>query len=295
VAIYAGWYASDVSGPFRQPDIEFMPGAFAYHLHSFSAATLRSTNSHWAGPLLARGAAATLGSVYEPYLSGTSDVATLLRNWLLHGFSFGEAAWSAEFGFSWQTTVVGDPLYRPWGTSLEERRMELERRNDRRLEWPIAMQMDRQLSAGKPAAALVAELRNLPLTRSSAVLSEKLGEILLLQSKPAEANTAYAQALLASPSPKQRIRLLLARANLEAAAGADAAALECLKEVVAKCPDYGEQLEFQRRLLLLAIKVGDTELTQRCHAAIRRLSGSEAVPPASGQAPPSSQPSSTNR
>jgi uncharacterized protein (TIGR03790 family) len=110
VAVYAGWYAGNACGPFTRPAVEFMPGAFAYHLHSFSAATLRSTTAHWAGPLLAKGATITLGSVYEPYLSGTSDVSTLLRNLLLLGFSFGEAAWSAEFGFSWQTTVVGDPL-----------------------------------------------------------------------------------------------------------------------------------------------------------------------------------------
>ena len=44
IAIYCGWYDGNVSGPFALPKVEFMPGAFAYHLHSFSAATLRSTN-----------------------------------------------------------------------------------------------------------------------------------------------------------------------------------------------------------------------------------------------------------
>ena len=34
IAIYAGWYGWDASGPFAQPTVEFMPGAFAYHLHS---------------------------------------------------------------------------------------------------------------------------------------------------------------------------------------------------------------------------------------------------------------------
>ena len=48
IAIYAGWYDGDVSGPFTLPKVEFMPGAFAYHLHSFSADTLRSETSHWA-------------------------------------------------------------------------------------------------------------------------------------------------------------------------------------------------------------------------------------------------------
>jgi len=53
IAIYMGWYRQHVDGPFTLPTVEFMLGAFAYHLHSFSAATLRFTNTQWAGPLLA--------------------------------------------------------------------------------------------------------------------------------------------------------------------------------------------------------------------------------------------------
>ena len=49
-------------------DFRFCPGAVAVHIHSFSAATLRDPLADWAGPLLWRGAAATLGNVYEPYL-----------------------------------------------------------------------------------------------------------------------------------------------------------------------------------------------------------------------------------
>ena len=56
IAIYAGWYDGEVGGPFALPKVEFMPGAFAYHLHSFSAGILRSTNQNWCGPLLAKGA-----------------------------------------------------------------------------------------------------------------------------------------------------------------------------------------------------------------------------------------------
>src|SRR5271170_5324211 len=33
IAFYAGWYDPDASGPFTLPKVEFMPGAFAYHLH----------------------------------------------------------------------------------------------------------------------------------------------------------------------------------------------------------------------------------------------------------------------
>src|SRR5262249_14029085 len=42
IALYAGWYDQGVSGPFTRPTVEFMPGAVAYHLHSFSAYTIRN-------------------------------------------------------------------------------------------------------------------------------------------------------------------------------------------------------------------------------------------------------------
>ncbi len=273
IAIYAGWYAGDACGPFTQAQVEFMPGAFAYHLHSFSAATLRSTNTHWVGPLLAKGATVTLGSVYEPYLSGTSDVGTLLRNWLLNGFSFGEAAWSAEFGVSWQTTVIGDPLYRPFQQSLETRLAALEQHADSRVAWAYSMQADRQVSAGRPPAGAIYALRKLPLTRTNAVLSEKLGDLLRLQRSNADALVAYKIALQAHPSPQQSVRLLLACAELQSALGDDLAALASLKKLLGAAPAYGDVLQFRERLLGLAIKGGDESLTRDCQAALRRLSG----------------------
>ena len=76
---------------------------------------LRSTNHYWCGPLLAKGATCTMGCVNEPYLSGTPNVAAFLARRFGGGYTFGEAAWAAQPVLSWQTTVVGDPLYRPFG------------------------------------------------------------------------------------------------------------------------------------------------------------------------------------
>src|SRR5262245_19905178 len=75
IAFYAGWYDGQVSGPFTRPKVEFMTGAVAYHLHSFSAHILRTSDQYWVGPLLAKGATATMGYVEEPYLEGTETVA----------------------------------------------------------------------------------------------------------------------------------------------------------------------------------------------------------------------------
>jgi uncharacterized protein (TIGR03790 family) len=112
-AVYLGWYSGGVEGPMAREDFRFVPGAIAVHIHSFSAATLRDPKANWAGPLLAHGAAATLGNVYEPYLALTPHL-DIFADRLRNGFTFAESAYAAQPVLSWMTTFVGDPLYRPF-------------------------------------------------------------------------------------------------------------------------------------------------------------------------------------
>lgn len=111
--LYFGWYTDKCKGALASPDFRFHPGAIACHLHSFSAETLRDPKERWCAPLLAQGAAATLGNVWEPYLTLTVHF-DLLNARLLDGFTLGEAAWAATPGISWMNVVIGDPLYRPF-------------------------------------------------------------------------------------------------------------------------------------------------------------------------------------
>lgn len=117
-ALYYGWYAGSVTGPFAQRDFRFVPGAVAVHIHSFSAATLRDPNANWVAPLVARGAAASLGNVYEPYLELTAHL-DIMNDRLLHGFTFAESAYMSMRGLSWMSVMVGDPLYRPYASWLQ--------------------------------------------------------------------------------------------------------------------------------------------------------------------------------
>jgi hypothetical protein len=112
-AIYYGWYDWSVSGPFLNSRFQFRKGAIAIHLHSFSAEQLSDSTKNWSGPLLEKGAAVTVGNVYEPYLHLTHDFS-ILQQRLLAGFSWGEACWMAMPVTSWQGVVLGDPLYRPF-------------------------------------------------------------------------------------------------------------------------------------------------------------------------------------
>lgn len=112
-ALYFGWYTATVSGAVSSPSFRFMPGAIACHLHSYSAAAIRSKDRHWTGPLLHQGAAAALGNVFEPYLSLTVHF-DIFNKRLLEGYTLAEAAWNATPVLSWMNVVCGDPLYRPF-------------------------------------------------------------------------------------------------------------------------------------------------------------------------------------
>lgn len=114
-AVYFGWYAHPVNGPFNpktSADFRFAPGAVAYHLHSYSGTSVKDASS-WVGALLQRGAAVTAGNVYEPTLGGCLK-PDVFFNRLLKGYTVAEAALMATPWLSWQGVVLGDPLYRPY-------------------------------------------------------------------------------------------------------------------------------------------------------------------------------------
>lgn len=119
-AIYMGWYAGHVTGPFTVPGFSFAPGALAFHLHSYSASNPSSTERHWVGPLIDRGAGATVGNVYEPYLSQTHRFSIILRM-LAEGYNFGDAVYAAIPNLSWMGAAFGDPLYEPFKVAHREK------------------------------------------------------------------------------------------------------------------------------------------------------------------------------
>lgn len=209
LALYAGWYDANVSGPFQDPATEFMPGAFAYHLHSYSAETLRATNRNWCGPLLANGVTATMGCVAEPYLEGTPDIGAFFGRFCIYGFTFGEAAYAAQTTLSWQTTVIGDPLYRPFGKDPQAQHLDLERRCSPFLEWSHLKAINLNLYRKMPVLKALDYLDEIPLTKRSAVLTEKLATLQAALGKPASAIRATQAALALHPSPQQRLRLRL--------------------------------------------------------------------------------------
>lgn len=204
-ALYLGWYERDVKGPFLRDDFRFMPGAVAYHLHSGSAATLRSRDSHWAGPLLDRGAAATLGAVHEPYLQYTVDLDLFLRR-LLTGFSFGESAYMAMPVLSWQMAVIGDPLYRPFRYSVDEQIRHMQEDDHPHLAFGYQRKALQLLNQGFFIPAMQ-YLRSRIEETDSLILRETLGDLYLKNNMTADAGSQYEYILENTDDPELAVRV----------------------------------------------------------------------------------------
>ncbi|MEM7790545.1 MAG: TIGR03790 family protein [Verrucomicrobiota bacterium] len=116
-AIYMGWYRQDAWGPWLEPNWPVPPGAIGFHLHSFSATTVRSETKGWLGPFVRQGYCATVGNVYEPLLDATHRPHAILAR-LMEGDTFGKAVAYSNSVLSWQTVAIGDPLYRPFKVGL---------------------------------------------------------------------------------------------------------------------------------------------------------------------------------
>ena len=283
IGLYFGWYDGGVSGPFTRPQVEFMPGAIAYHLHSFSAHTIRSPVSYWVGPLLAKGATATMGSVDEPYLAGTPDLAVFLDR-LVHGFTFGEAAYAAASTLSWQTTVVGDPLYRPFGQKPQALHEELTWRKSLLIEWSHLRIVNLNRNTGMPIPDLISYLEGVPETRTSAVLQEKLADLYHSAGKLGDAIEQYPKVLDLNPTRQQRIRVFLNWSALLARYGKEPQALEQYNRFVKEFPDYPDLLDLYRTMLPLAQQLGKTGDAEQLQADINRLAPPP-PPPAAPAAP----------
>jgi uncharacterized protein (TIGR03790 family) len=277
IALYAGWYDPNASGPFAHPKVEFMPGAFAYHLQSFSAHTLRSTTNNWCGPFLARGATATLGCIDEPYLDGTPNVGIFFSRWLA-GFSFGEAAYASQATLSWQTTVIGDPLYRPFGKDPRMLHEALIARHSPLIEWSHLRVVNLSLLYGVSPGKLARYLQGVDVTGQSAVLTEKLGDLYQMEGQSDLAIKSWQQALKLNPSPLQAVRLTLVLGDNLAASGKEEQALALYDAFLEGTPAYPDALALYRKMESLAEKFHKKSQAEHYAEEIARLTAPPTPP-----------------
>jgi uncharacterized protein (TIGR03790 family) len=239
VAIYLGWYHDGAIGPWVTPPNRFVPGAIAYHLHSFSATTVRSNTAGWVGPLIAHGADATMGMVYEPYLALTPHEDIFTRR-LLQGDYFAEAAYASERGLSWMLTVVGDPLYRPFRLPLDSALAHTTVPHTEHDDWLLLQKVQREIIAGQMEETTDSLKQALDVPGAGPVAEEGLGDLLEKLNDPEagpSAEQAYKKALAGETVPVDRIRVGLKLAQYDSNHGQDAQAQAELDDLRELYPD----------------------------------------------------------
>jgi tetratricopeptide (TPR) repeat protein len=261
-----------------------MPGAFAYHLHSFSAATIRDANSHWVGPLLARGATISMGCVYEPFLQFTPDVGLFAARLIFDHFTFGEAAYSCQNCLSWQTTVVGDPLYRPFGTPPSVLHDRLLEEKSSLADWSDLQIVNLGINKHLPLIGAEQFLEQTDATQHSPILSEKLADLCDELGKPSSAVALYEQALNLKPSRQQTIRLRMKLGDKLVADGRDAGAYDDYRKLIEEWPDYPGKVSVYEKLEMLAGKMGRNDEAAKWRSQINLLTAPAA--PATTTTPP---------
>jgi tetratricopeptide (TPR) repeat protein len=124
---------------------------------------------------------------------------------------------------------------------------------------------------GFPPLEISSYLEEIKETKSSAVLSEKLGDLYAAQGKPSSAAQLYEQALKLAPSPQQRIRLRLALAEKLAALGRDEDAIMNYRKFIEENINYPDKVPIYRKLAALAQKLGKKDEAAKFEDLVRML------------------------
>lgn len=225
-SLYYGWYDWNLSGPFLNPAFKFRQGAVAMHLHSFSAEQLTDPAKNWSAGLLEKGAAVTIGNVYEPYL-GLTHSFEILHKRLLEGHTWIEACWMSIPVTSWQAVSLGDPLYQPFLHFDGSGGMKPEDNDFRALRAAALKWPDDREERHKQLAAASERI-------NSGTIAEAVGLDLVEDGKPAEAAVWFRNAKGHFPSPQDKLRQDLNLISLDRAAGRKEQAVRALRAIAAE-------------------------------------------------------------
>lgn len=105
--LYWGWYSNSS----YYDSFNWSVGAVGQRLHSVNAASFNS--NHWCSGAISDGITGTMGNVYEPWLDA-AHYPTIFFERILDGYNFAEASYMSQPYLSWQSVVIGDPLYTPY-------------------------------------------------------------------------------------------------------------------------------------------------------------------------------------
>ena len=297
IAFYAGWYTQDCHGPFEIPSARFRRGAIAYHIHSFSAETVRSETKNWVGPLLAHGATATMGAVYEPYLRFTPDINLFVSS-LLAGLSFAEAAYQSQLTLSWMVTFVGDPLYRPFPRNFYENLDAAQTSNSPDLPWFRLRKARLLANAGSLSETRSAVTQLLEDFPKNEIILEGCADIYRDLNEKKDAVRLYDDTLdlLGKKEPRDRLRILMKLADLYRRDDKANQAMATYEQLMQEFPDAAKGTGLGDRALALASGEGISELPSALAAYKEEVEAAQlaaAVAKAAAQPPANVRPEAT--
>jgi hypothetical protein len=183
------------------------------------------------------GAVATLGNVFEPYLSLTPNL-DIFHDRLRAGFTFAEAAYMSQKFLSWQTTFVGDPLYRPFpGGGIGEEKPATG-------EWAEYRNGAKQWF-GKNRAAGEATLRNSARRLRSGLIYEGLGLLKVTVRERSDALSFFKEARALYKQPDDVCRVAIHEIFQLRSAGREADAVALARKMIATYPKSAAVQVFQ--------------------------------------------------
>ena len=297
IAFYAGWYTWNFEGPFELPTTRFRKGAIAYHIHSFSADTVRSETKNWVGPLLSHGVTATMGAVYEPYLRFTPDISLFVSG-LLSGLTFAESAYQSQIALSWMVTFVGDPLYRPFPRNFYENLDAAQNAKSANLPW-LRLRKARLLansgSISETRIAINLLLEDFPKNK---IIMEGCGDIYRDLNERKDAAQLYEEELdlLGEKEGSDRLRLLMKLAEVFRRDDKTKAALEIYEKIAQEFPEANRGTGMGDRALSFASGEGISDLPPALLAyknAVEEAQLAAAVAKAAAQPPVQIKPEAT--
>lgn len=244
VAMYFGWYTGAVNGPFRNPNFKFKKGAVAVHLHSYSASDLRNPNTKWTGPLIARGAAATVGNVYEPYLMGSHHF-DVMHDRLMQGYTLVESAYMAIGLLSWQNVVIGDPLYQPYKHIVGSGKVSVEDKPYRASRMAFKVW-------GDDINTLVDKMRKAGIKAKDPKFFEIMGLFRRFQNRQADAKVFYNAAEKTYTKSSDKVRMVMHKIDLLMDTGQKSQAILACKAALISLKGDPSALVLKGRLNILS-------------------------------------------
>jgi tetratricopeptide (TPR) repeat protein len=127
------------------------------------------------------------------------------------------------------------------------------------------------LATALPAEEAIQFLRDRPETKTSALLNEKLGDILKSKGKWVDAVGPYQLALKLNPTPLQRVKITFTLANMQNNLGRSREAYELYQGLLRDYPNFPDLLQIYRKILPLAEQHGKPGEAAEYSRAIKAL------------------------